>query len=95
MHPAEIRLNPAKTNLTLVWDDNSGAIHLSAATLRLNSPSAEVKGHFGKGGTTPIIAPGLTISNLEPVGTYALKIIFSDGHSTGLYTWDYLQNLAK
>lgn len=91
--PQEVRLGASKTELTLVYP---GQTHtLSAATLRLNSPSAEVKGHFGQGGTPPTIQPGLSIKDLTPVGTYALKITFSDGHQTGLFTWDYLAELAK
>lgn len=92
--PTEVRLNSSKNSLALVWE-NEGISYLSAATLRLNSPSAEVKGHFGQGGSVPEIKPDLTITNLEPVGAYALKITFSDGHSTGLYTWDYLKGLGK
>ena len=92
MTPQEIRLSKDKTTLTVVWN---GCVHqLSAAHLRLNSPSAEVKGHFGQGGQVPTIAPGLHITGLEPVGSYAVKIKFSDGHQTGLFTWDLLTELA-
>lgn len=94
--PSEVRLSKDKTILTVVWPNNGQACahDLSAEQLRLNSPSAEVKGHFGQGGKVPTITPGLHITGLEPVGHYALKIIFSDGHQTGLYTWHYLSELA-
>lgn len=92
MRPTEIRLSPDKRTLSL--HSAGGGIHtLSAETLRINSPSAEVKGHFGQGGTIPANKHDVTITALEPVGNYAVKITFSDGHNTGLYTWDYLQNL--
>ncbi len=89
--PAEIRVSPDKRILTLHWPQ--GPIMLTAHLLRINSPSAEVKGHFGQGGVTPVGKENVAISALEGVGNYALKITFSDGHRTGLYTWDYLRNL--
>lgn len=92
MQPTQLRLAPAKNNLTLVWPHASHT--LSAETLRVNSPSAEVKGHFGQGGTVPTGKQHVTITAIEPVGTYAVKLTFSDGHNTGLYTWDYLHELA-
>jgi DUF971 family protein len=91
--PREIRVSPNKRTLTLIWPDE--AIHsLSAHTLRVESPSAEVKGHFGQGGILPVGKENVTITALEPVGGYALQIVFSDGHKTGFYTWDYLHNMG-
>ena len=66
---------------------------LSYEFLRVHSPSAEVKGH-GK----PILQTGkkhVKIRNIEPVGNYALKISFDDGHDTGLYSWNYLEELCQ
>jgi DUF971 family protein len=91
--PQEIRVSADRRNLTLVWP--AGPQTLSAHQLRVESPSAEVKGHFGQGGTKPMGKENVTITGLEPVGSYALKIIFSDGHQTGLYTWAYLQTLTQ
>lgn len=91
--PSEVRLSADKTALTLIYPQ--GSHNLAASHLRRNSPSAEVKGHFGQGGKVPTIAPGLHITGLEPVGTYALRIQFSDGHQTGLFTWDLLTELAS
>jgi DUF971 family protein len=90
--PAEIRVSPDRRQLTLQWP--AGPQQLSAHQLRVNSPSAEVKGHFGQGGSLPVGKEQVTITGLEPVGSYALKIIFSDGHQTGLYTWEYLHGLG-
>lgn len=67
---------------------------LPAEFLRVYSPSAEVRGHAPGQETLQTGKAGVTIAGLEPVGQYALKIIFSDGHDSGLYDWDYLYNLA-
>ncbi|PZP38680.1 MAG: hypothetical protein DI585_06685 [Pseudomonas fluorescens] len=92
--PSEIRLSPDKGLLTLSWPDGHKA-GLSAEYLRVESPSAEVKGH-GLGQARLVSGKiAVTITGLEPVGAYALKIVFSDGHNTGLYTWDYLRELAQ
>jgi DUF971 family protein len=92
--PREIRVSPDKRTLTLIWPDDTNH-SLSAHTLRVESPSAEVKGHFGKGGTVPVGKENVTIAALEPVGGYALQIVFSDGHKTGFYTWDYLRGMGE
>ncbi|MFZ2587494.1 MAG: gamma-butyrobetaine hydroxylase-like domain-containing protein [Alphaproteobacteria bacterium] len=93
MQPTSLTLTKDKRSLTLHYGP---AIHtLTAHTLRMESPSAEVKGHFGQGGITPVGKENVTITALEPVGTYALKIVFSDGHQTGLYTWEYLYGLTQ
>ncbi len=90
--PTEIKVSADRRSLTLQWP--TGPHTLSAFQLRMNSPSAEVKGHFGQGGKVPVGKENVTITGLEPVGSYALKIIFSDGHQTGLYTWAYLYELG-
>lgn len=91
--PSEIRLSKDKALLTVVWGDFSAA--LPAEYLRVESPSAEVKGH-GEGQARLVSGKrGVTIAGLEPVGSYAVKVVFSDGHATGLYTWDYLRELAQ
>ncbi len=91
--PSEVRVSADRRTLTLQWPQGQQA--LSAHRLRVNSPSAEVKGHFGQGGVVPVGKEQVTIKALEPVGSYALKIIFSDGHQTGLYTWTYLYGLGS
>ena len=90
--PEEIRLQHSRAALTLVY--GGAAKSLPAEFLRVYSPSAEVRGHAPGQETLQTGKAGVTIAGLEPVGQYALKIIFSDGHDSGLYDWDYLYNLA-
>lgn len=76
--------------------EGSPAAELSAEFLRVHSPSAEVQGHGGVGGMLVGGKSGVGIQRLEPVGHYAIRIHFDDGHNTGLYTWpilaDFVQN---
>jgi DUF971 family protein len=93
--PTELRLNPEKNRLTIAFED--GERHaLSAEYLRVESPSAEVKGH-GAGDRPPPVTgkENVKILKLEPVGNYAVRIIFDDGHDSGLYSWDYLLKLGR
>ena len=90
MTPNEIKLHTESRELELVYANSSS--RLSYEFLRVHSPSAEVQGH-GK----PILQTGksmVMIRNLEPVGNYALKIVFDDGHDSGLYSWNYLKELC-
>jgi DUF971 family protein len=68
---------------------------LSCEFLRVYSPSAEVRGHGPGQEVLQIGKESVNITGIEPVGNYAVKLIFSDGHDTGLYSWDYLYDLAK
>jgi DUF971 family protein len=91
--PTELRVNPARDRLAILFDDGARA-SLSAESLRVQSPSAEVQGH---GGVRPPPLTGkehVKLSRLEPVGNYAVRIVFDDGHDSGLYSWDYLRKLA-
>ncbi len=90
--PLELRVSANRRILHVVWDAMSA--ELSATLLRVESPSAEVKGHFGRGGVKPTGKDDVLMTTVEPVGSYAVKIVFSDGHATGIYTWDYLYELA-
>ena len=75
--------------------DTGESFDLEAEYLRVESPSAEVKGH-GPGQEQLVNGKRhVSMSRLEPVGTYAVRIIFSDGHSTGLFTWNYLAKLGR
>lgn len=90
--PEEIRLQNSRMALTLVYEGKQHS--LPAEFLRVYSPSAEVRGH-GKG--REVLQTGkaeVVILSVEPVGNYALKLTFSDGHDSGLYDWDYLYQLA-
>ena len=92
--PTELRLNPAKTLLTVSFD-NGERYELPAEYLRVESPSAEVQGHGPEGRHTVPGKRHVKISALEPVGHYAVRIIFDDMHDTGLYTWTYLRELGE
>jgi DUF971 family protein len=75
--------------------DSGESVVLSAEYLRVESPSAEVKGH-GPGQEQLVWGKrNVRIRRLEPVGSYAVRIVFDDGHSTGLYTWSYLLKLGR
>jgi DUF971 family protein len=92
--PTELRLRQHGRSLAVTFDDGN-AFDLPAEYLRVESPSAEVKGH-GPGQEQLVAGKrNVAISRLEPVGTYAVRVIFSDGHSTGLYTWGYLARLGR
>ena len=91
--PVELRLKKAEKLLEVSFDDGS-MFRLPAEYLRVESPSAEVQGH-GPGQKT--LVPGrahVGIIGLEPVGNYAVRIIFDDLHDTGLYSWSYLHQLG-
>lgn len=91
--PLEIRYERATRLLHLSFEDGA-KFAVSAETLRVESPSAEVQGH---GPSQKIIVTGkqhVGILSIEPVGNYAIRLIFDDGHDTGIYTWPYLYRLG-
>ena len=92
--PEEIRLSKTKDSLFVKFD-NGYETTLSAELLRVESPSAEVQGHGIGQKTTPAGKANVTISALEPVGNYAIRIRFSDGHDTGLFSWDTLYDYGQ
>ena len=92
--PEEIRLSKTKDSLFVKFD-NGYETTLSAELLRVESPSAEVQGHGIGQKTTPAGKASVTISALEPVGNYAIRISFSDGHDTGLFSWDILYDYGQ
>ena len=87
--PEEIRLAKSK-NLLGVRFDNGKSFSLSAELLRVESPSAEVQGHGPGQKVTPIGKRDILISSIAPVGNYAIRIGFSDGHNTGIFSWNTL-----
>ena len=92
--PSRVVLRESKDALTLTYSDGQ-EYTLPAEYLRVYSPSAEVRGH-GEGNETLQFGKRLvTINALEKSGNYALQIVFSDGHDSGIYSWDYLQALAE
>jgi len=92
--PDELRLDRTRSVLTISFEGGE-RYELPAEYLRVESPSAEVQGHAavqkkivgGKG--------AVKIASLEPVGNYAVRILFDDGHDTGLYSWSYLHELGQ
>ena len=92
--PQEIRLSKGKDRLFVKFD-NGYQTTLSAELLRVESPSAEVQGHGAGQKTTPAGKANVTISALEPVGNYAIRISFSDGHDTGIFSWDILYDYGQ
>lgn len=90
----ELRYKSAERALHVAFDDGA-KFALPAEYLRVESPSAEVQGH---GAATKVTVAGkkhITIEKIEPVGLYAVRITFSDGHDTGLFSWDYLHQLGR
>lgn len=91
--PTEIRLRAKGRELRVEFDSGE-TFDFSAEFLRVESPSAENKGH-SPGEKPPVQGKeNVRILRLEPVGNYAIRIIFDDGHSTGLYSWEYLHKLG-
>lgn len=90
--PTGITLHKQSKSLELAYDDLS--YNLSAEYLRVYSPSAEVRGHGAGQEVLQTNKEQVGINQLEPSGNYALKIYFDDGHDSGLFTWDYLYDLA-
>ena len=92
--PKEIKLHQKSKLLEIIFDDNTEC-KLSCEMLRVYSPSAEVQGHSPDQAVLQIGKENVNIIEIIPVGNYAIKIKFSDGHDTGLFSWSYLHNLAK
>lgn len=87
-------INVKKNSLTLQLSYADGSYELPFEFLRVLSPSAEVKGHGGLGGKLPFGKKDVRILRIEPSGNYALKIVFDDGHDSGLYDWEYLRHMC-
>jgi DUF971 family protein len=92
--PTELRLDPAKETLTVSFESGE-RFALAAEYLRVESPSAEVQGHNPAQKKTVPGKRHVKIEGLEPVGNYAVRILFDDGHDTGLYSWGYLHELGR
>jgi hypothetical protein len=92
--PTALTLHKASRTLEISFDD-LGSVSLSCEFLRVYSPSAEVRGH-GRG--QEVLQTGMRtieITAIEPVGNYAIRPIFSDGHDSGIYSWDFLHSLCS
>ncbi|HHM05205.1 MAG TPA: DUF971 domain-containing protein [Gammaproteobacteria bacterium] len=91
--PTDIRLHRASRVLEVVFDDGA-RFKLPCEYLRVYSPSAEVQGHGPGQEVLQIGKEEVNITAIEPIGQYAVKLHFSDGHNSGLYTWAWLYKLG-
>lgn len=92
--PLELRYSRDDRALHVTFESGE-KYELSAEYLRVESPSAEVQGH---GASTKVTVAGkksVGIDRMEPIGRYAVRIVFDDGHDTGLFSWDYLAQLGR
>jgi len=92
--PTELKLDKDKSVLTVSFDDGA-QFALPAELLRVLSPSAEVQGHSPEQRVTVPGKENVCISDIKPVGNYAVKLFFDDGHHSGLYDWKYLHELGS
>jgi DUF971 family protein len=92
--PTELRLHKSRKVLTVAFDDGE-SFDLSAEYLRVKSPSAEVQGHSAAERKTVAGKKDVAILELHPIGNYAVRLVFDDLHSTGIYSWDYLLDLGR
>jgi DUF971 family protein len=92
--PEELRLDLKDSALGIGFDTGE-KFRLTAEYLRVHSPSAEVKGH-GAGAARLVAGKrNVKITDMKAIGNYAVRLIFDDGHDTGLYSWDYLYELGR
>jgi len=91
--PMDIKLHQQSRMLELAYE-NGQHFELSCEFLRVFTPSAEARGHGPGQETLQTGKRNVGIEAIEPVGTYALKLVFSDGHDSGIYSWDLLYNLG-
>ena len=92
--PTEIRLSKTKDELVVAFDDGS-TFELPAEMLRVMSPSAEVQGHSAEERKTVPGKRQVAILEVHPIGNYAVRLVFDDMHSTGIYSWDYFSELGR
>jgi DUF971 family protein len=92
--PTELRLRKDRRHLAVSFD-NGENFELSAEYLRVRSPSAEVQGHAPTERKTVAGKKNVAILEVQPVGNYAVRLVFDDLHSTGIFTWPYLRELGQ
>lgn len=93
VRPTDIKLHQKSRILEVVFDDGSH-FKLPCEYLRVYSPSAEVRGHAPGQEILQLGKENVNITHIEPVGSYAVTLFFDDGHSTGIYSWDWLHHLG-
>jgi DUF971 family protein len=92
--PSELRLRKDRKALVVAFDGGE-TFELPAELLRVKSPSAEVQGHSAAERKTVAGKKEVMITAVEAVGNYAVRLVFEDGHSTGIYSWDFLYDLGR
>ena len=92
--PTEIKLHQTSRKLEIAFD-NDARFELPFEFLRVSSPSAEVRGHGPGEGILQVGKKNIEVKGIEPIGNYAVQLIFSDGHDTGLFSWKYLYELGE
>jgi DUF971 family protein len=92
--PTEITLHQGSRRLDIGYDDGAH-FSLPCEYLRVHSPSAEVRGHSPSQAVLQTGKRLVNITAIEPVGNYAVKLVFTDGHDSGLYSWDHLYTLGR
>lgn len=92
--PTDIVLHRQSHSLEIAFDDGA-RFDLPCELLRVYSPSAEVRGHWGQHAKLQLDKQDVNITELRPVGAYAVKIVFDDGHDSGLFDWRYLYELGR
>lgn len=92
-HPTDIRLHRLSRVMEIAFDDGA-RFELPCEYLRVYSPSAEVRGHGPGQEVLQVGKENVNITAIEPVGNYAVKLYFDDGHNTGIYSWDWIYKLG-
>lgn len=92
--PSELRLHKDRKTLTVSFEGGE-RYDLAAEYLRVKSPSAEVQGHSAEERKTVPGKKNVAILEVLPVGNYAVRLVFDDMHSTGIYSWDFLRDLGR
>ena len=93
IHPTELKMNREERCLSIQFSDGLKAI-LSYEFLRVHSPSAEVRGHSPSQAVLQTGKEHVLITDIQTVGNYAVQMTYDDGHSSGVYTWEYLHELS-
>lgn len=92
--PVEIKLRKSSRLIAVQFDDGK-SFELPFEYLRVFSPSAEVQGHGPGQGVLQTDKENVQVTKIEPIGHYAVRLVFDDGHDTGLYSWKYLYDLGE
>ena len=91
--PIEIRCSADKKFLSIIFSEDT-TFTIASELLRIESPSADVQGHATDQKKTPLDKQDVKITGIEPVGSYAVRLVFSDGHDTGIFSWDLLHDFG-